>query len=260
LKEGIQQEEFNIARTWRHYMEIRAIIAILLSIELYFILSVIGTSYAAEDRNVRFEVGSSPYNVTDKEWAAKWWQWYVSVPKTQSPNNPDYPHHITNQTCSVFQDPSSPVFFLFTPYVEEKAADRTCDVPKGKAILIPIVNGEMDTGDPTLTENSTKGLIDTATSGNNNAVISVKLDGATLDFNQDQKYRILTAPFNITLPEHNLWEEKEKPGTYTGVAEGYFLFLKPLASGNHTLYYEAGTGEPNPNQYAQSVTYHLNVK
>jgi signal transduction histidine kinase len=26
------------------------------------------------------------------------------------------------------------------------------------------------------------------------------------------------------------------------VAEGYFLILKPLAVGNHTLYYEAGTG------------------
>jgi predicted transcriptional regulator len=45
-----------------------------------------------------------------------------------------------------------------------------------------------------------------------------------------------------------------------GVVEGYYLLLKSLATGNHTLYYEAGTGEPNPNQYAQSVTYHLNVK
>jgi hypothetical protein len=81
-----------------------------------------------------------------------------------------------------------------------------------------------------------------------------------LDFNHDQKYRVLTNPFIINLPERNIWEEKEKPGKYTGVAEGYFLFLKPLAVGNHSLYYEAGTGEPNPNQYAKSVTRHLNVK
>ncbi|MGV8107414.1 MAG: hypothetical protein ACP5OH_06560 [Nitrososphaerota archaeon] len=38
------------------------------------------------------------------------------------------------------------------------------------------------------------------------------------------------------------------------------IYYKPLATGNHTLYYEAGTGEPNPNQHAQSVTYQLNVK
>lgn len=96
--------------------------------------------------------------------------------------------------------------------------------------------------------------------GNNNAVISVKLDGIPLEFNHDQKYRVLTDPFTINLPEHNIWEEKEKPGKYTGVAEGYYLLLKPLKTGNHTLYYEAGTGELNPNQYAQSVTYRLNVK
>jgi hypothetical protein len=241
-------------------LQARDVVAIFLLVGLYLTIIGIGTSFGSQDDDVRFEVGSSPYNIPYKDWAAKWWQWYVSVPKTHSPNNLDYPNHIQNQSCSVLQDPSLPVFFLFTPYVEEKVADRTCDIPQGKAILIPIVSGEMDTGDPTLRENSTKGLIDSATSGNDNAVISVKLDDTPLDFNHDQKYRILTNPFEINLPEHNIWEEKEKPGKYTGVAEGYYLFLKPLAIGNHTLYYEAGTGEPNPNQYAQSVIYHLNVK
>jgi hypothetical protein len=238
----------------------RAVIPILFPIALYLMLLLFGTSYGSTDDKVRFEVGSSPYNVSDKDWAAKWWQWYVSVPKTHSPNNLDYPNHITNQTCSVFQNASSPVFFLFTPYVEEKVADRTCIVPKGKAILVPIVSGEMDTGDPTITDTSDKTLKETATGGNNNAAILTKLDGATLDFNHDPKYRILTDFFTINLPPHNIWEEKEKPGTYKGVAEGYYLFLKPLQVGNHTLYYEAGTSEPNPNQYAQTVTYHLIVK
>jgi hypothetical protein len=36
-----------------------------------------------------------------------------------------------------------------------------------------------------------------------------------------------------------LWEEKEVPGTYKGITEGYFLFLNPLPAGNHTLSYEA---------------------
>ncbi len=57
-----------------------------------------------------------------------------------------------------------------------------------------------------------------------------------------------------------LWEEKEVPGTYKGITEGYFLLLNPLPPGNHTLYYEAATNPPNPNVYAQAVTYHLNVK
>ena len=75
------------------------------------------------------------------------------------------------------------------------------------------------------------------------------------------KFRAMSDFFNITLPEHNLWEEKEVPGTYKGITEGYFLLLNPLPLGNHTLYYEdLPTNPPNPNVYAQTVTYHLNVK
>ena len=60
-----------------------------------------------------------------------------------------------------------------------------------------------------------------------------------LNFNEDPKFRAMSDFFNITLPEHNLWEEKEVPGTYKGITEGYFLLLNPLPPGNHTLYYEA---------------------
>ena len=90
-------------------------------------------------------------------------------------------------------------------------------------------------------------MIQSAKSGNDYGAITVKLDGTKLDFNEDPKFRAVSNFFNITLPEHNIWEEKEVPGTYKGVSEGYNLFLKPLSAGNHTLYYEAATNPPNPN-------------
>ena len=143
---------------------------------------------------------------------------------------------------------------------DESSPERTCDIPKDKAILIPIISGQADLGDPEQTDTSDKGMIQAVKTGNNYAAISVKLDNTTLNFNEDPKFRALSAFYNMTLPEHNLWEEKEKPGTYKAVTDGYFLFLKPLSEGNHTLYYEAATNPPNPNVYAQTVKYHLNVK
>jgi hypothetical protein len=204
--------------------------------------------------------GSSPYGTNFTQWIAKWWQWYVSVPKTESPNYLDYPNHIGKVDCAIRQDPSSPVFFLFTPLVDESSPERTCVIPKDKAILIPIIAAEADNGDPEQTDKSEQGMSQSAKAGNDYGAISIKLDDAKLNFNEDPKFRALSAFFNITLPKHNLWEEKEKPGTYKGVTEGYFLFLKPLSEGNHTLYYEAATNPPNPNVYAQAVKYHLNVK
>lgn len=223
-------------------------------------ISLSALSYGQEDQSKIFLPGSSPYGNSFNQWIAKWWQWYISVPKTESPNFPDYPNHIAKVDCAIRQDPSSPVFFLFVPLVDEPTPERKCDVPKDKAILLPIISAEADNGDPEQTDKSEQGMIQSAKSGNDYAAISVKLDGTQLNFNEDPKFRTVSSFFNMTLPEHNIWEEKEKPGTYKGVTEGYFLFLKPLSVGNHTLYFEAATNPPNPNVYAQAVTYHLNVK
>jgi hypothetical protein len=240
-----------------------SLISCLLLVSVVIILTSISlssVSYAQENKSRIFLPDSSPYGTSFSEWIGKWWQWYTSVPKTESPNYPDFPGHVAKIDCAVRQDPSSPVFFLFTPLVDEPSAERTCDVPMEKAILIPIISGEADTGDPEQTDKSKSGMIQSARSGNDYAAISVKLDGTKLSFNEDAKLRAVSDFFNITLPEHNIWEEKEVPGTYKGITEGYFLFLNPLPPGNHTLYYEAATNPPNPNVYAQSVTYHLNVK
>jgi hypothetical protein len=223
-------------------------------------ISSLALSYGQESQPKIFLTGSSPYGIPFNQWIGKWWQWYVSVPKTESPNHPDYPDHISKENCAIRQNLSSPVLFLFTPLVDEPSPERTCDVPKDKAILIPIISGEADNGDPEQTDKSERGMIQTAKAGNDYGAISIKLDNTKLNFNEDPKFRAMSGFFNITLPEHNLWEEKEVPGTYKGITEGYFLFLNPLPAGNHTLYYEAATNPPNPNVYAQTVTYYLNVK
>jgi hypothetical protein len=132
--------------------------------------------------------------------------------------------------------------------VDEPSAERTCDVPKDKAVLLPIISAEAD-NIPEQTDKSEQGMIKSAKSGNDYAAISVRVDGTKLNINEDPKFRATSGFLNMTLPEHNIWEEKERPGTYKGVTEGYFLFLKPLSEGNHTLYYEAAINPPNPNVY-----------
>jgi hypothetical protein len=212
-------------------------------------------AYASENDPKLFSEDSAPYGVSYSEWTQRWWQWYVSIPKTQSPNFVS--NHIE---CSVGQDPNSPVFFLFSPLVDEENPNRTCTIPQGKAVLIPIVSGIADFGDPELPEKTDKALTETVIAGNNNAEILVKLDGVPLDISNEDRFRVLSDFFNIKLPENNLWEEKEKPGTYRARAEGYYVFLEPLSTGEHILYYEAGTHFPNPINYSQKVTYRLIVK
>ena len=53
-------------------------------------------------------------------------------------------------------------------------------------------------------------------------------------------YRAKSDFFNVTIPEDaTLAIEGVKPGTYgPALTEGYFLFLKPLSLGPHTIEYE----------------------
>jgi hypothetical protein len=74
---------------------------------------------------------------------------------------------------------------------------------------------------------------------------------------------ISTKEFNVTIPNNsNL--QFEKPGTFPAAAHGWFVFLKPLPVGNHTIYYQnhvepttlSGAGNLNTAQ----ISYSMNVK
>ena len=75
----------------------------LISMVAVILLAAISSfvlSYGQESQPKIFLPGSSPYGIPFNQWIGKWWQWFVSVPKTESPNHPDYPNHISKIDCA----------------------------------------------------------------------------------------------------------------------------------------------------------------
>jgi hypothetical protein len=70
------------------------------------------------------------------QWSAAWWQWAANISEPSSPVTDD-----TGADCAVNQN--GPVWFLAG--TTEGSATRRCTVPPGKAILVPIINGECST-------------------------------------------------------------------------------------------------------------------
>ena len=71
-----------------------------------------------------------------------------------------------------------------------------------------------------------------------------------------------TKAFNITTPE-NSWLTVDHPGNYPGAIHGWFIFLKPLPTGENTVHYvndvrPTTLGAGNTNN--ADITYSLNVK
>jgi hypothetical protein len=174
-----------------------------------------------------FSPDSSPFGVTFTEWTVRWWRWYLSQPKSASPSNDQA---LTNA------DPSRGQIFpevWFLAGTTGGFAERNTVVPRGRAILCPIINFEISRAeDPSLVTDDD--LVSFARK-DVDQILPLELTVDDIPFSVPflSKFRISSGPFDVTLPEGNIWGVKAGPTR--AAADGYWLFLKPLSAGVHMM-------------------------
>lgn len=199
------------------------------------------------------------YGRTYADWSAAWWQWALSIPAKVHPL-------ADKGDCSTGQN--GPVFFLGGAFGVSSTDSRNCSVSSSKALFFPIVNFEDSVaeelvnpsgpgGTPLTTINELRGLIgpamDTATN------LEVDVDGKGLK--NLAPFHITSDPFGFTLPDKNVFSdifgESVGAGTYfPSVDDGYYVMIKPLTLGNHTLHFH---GTVAALSFTLDITYHLTV-
>src|SRR5262252_70207 len=80
-----------------------------------------------------FPPSSAPFGKFYGEWGAEWWQWVLSIPVSDNPFLDE-----TGEKCVVGQ--RGPVWFLTGVLNISGTAIRTCSVPEGTALFVPIAN------------------------------------------------------------------------------------------------------------------------
>ena len=124
-----------------------------------------------------------------------------------------------------------------------------------QAILVPLITGECDTSEsPSQSDADSRQC---STAGDEYGAISATLDGQKIE-NLDS-YRTATDFFNITYVKDNIFDVAA--GTYRGIADGFFVFLKPLSVGNHELQVKSSVNNPTTPSYnyASEANYHLKI-
>lgn len=205
------------------------------------------TSVRADNINPGvFSKDSAPYGAPYGEWIAKWWNWSLSIPEGEHPRD-----DFTPEKCSANQ--GGPVWFLADQLGGRE--ERTCTIPPGKAILIPLLTGECGYEVPEVKND--EDMRRCATAGNEYGVIEATVDGVKLK--DLESYRTQSDYFNSTIVENNIYDSPA--GTYRAFAEGYFVFLEPLPAGNHTANLKVSVLNPVEPGYNYNAdwTYHLNV-
>jgi hypothetical protein len=244
------------------------------SLILFLSLAVAGQNFvqAIGSDPYTFSENSAPYGIPYKDWTAKWAAWLDSLPRSQNWNFQNSPGiKYKAEDCSYSQDPSSPVFFLPWVGIERgTTAAQTCIVPHNKAVLISVDAGTSDYSDPKVEPKTPASLIKLLTDGNRYPnPFDATLDGKPLHLINDEAHKVQSDLFNLTLPKDNVWGEPEGPDK--AITQGWWIMLKPLPPGPHTVHYTTGyrdsrsdpsipPGQGNIAPYIQDVTYHLIVK
>ena len=173
-----------------------------------------------------FPVDSSPYGIPYSDWIAKWWAWWAGIPIDKHPVK-DYSD---SERCSVMQN--GPVWFLPDIIPGEGKVSYKCNIPLGKAVLLPITTTFCDNGTSgPMTDTEIVECADNILTPLNNMKVTV--DGKNVDL---EGSLVKTDFFNFTIPENpiDIWG-KINPGTYKALATGYFVFLHDLSPGAHNI-------------------------
>ncbi len=174
------------------------------------------------------------------DWSAAWWQWAFSIPVSSNP--------LLDHDCNTGQ--SGPVFFL-AGNITGGSSERNCTVPAGKSLFFPVLNQIFTSFPAPLTLINEMRAIDASAMDSATGML-VDLDGKQLN-NLQNDFRVTSVTFDVTLPDDNLFGIPS--GEYaTAVDDGFYVMLKPLSAGSHTLHFK---GTVSLTGFSLDVVYHL---
>lgn len=200
-------------------------------------------------------INTQPEGQTYGRWAAAWWQWALGVPAAVNPVS-----DISGANCA--QRQVDEVWFLAGSFSSNPTV-RTCNIPAGKSLFFPLINNVYVAflNDPP--ETRTEDYVRAHASCTEPVKISASIDGLTV-FNPTQFF---TGPsgsqspfFNAQMPPGNVFgaDETVVPELVLSPSaeQGYYLFVRPLPPGSHTIHWIAsGCTAGN----IQDITYHLKI-
>jgi hypothetical protein len=188
-----------------------------------------------------------PYGITYGGWTVEWWRWALSIPKSKNP--------VLDKTGEFAGEnqPSKDIWFLAGKLAEENRNlySRSCRIPTGRSILLPVINCEANPLE--LPELKTDEDIIQYIKKEEDKIIMEEcyVDGKLIP---PQRVRSDPVIFHFKMVKHNLFTEEG--GSTRASADGYWVFLKPLTKGEHTISFR---GSCEKGRLNSGAIYHLEV-
>ncbi|HEX7141962.1 MAG TPA: hypothetical protein VF222_05740 [Nitrososphaeraceae archaeon] len=200
-----------------------------------------------------FPPGSKPYGLTFAEHQKNFWKWALEIPANESPVNDR-----TGEKCTNGQSNSnSSVFYL--SFNNGGISERTCKVPSGKGLFIPIMQVEFS--EKEVPNASIEDLRRTVTKDQDSVnSLYLKIGDKEYKYADLLKYRTQTDVFEVVFPDKGIFGVIEG-GVSKVIGDGFYIITEPLTKGNYSVHFKSSLicldpdcAEPN---FAQDIKYNI---
>lgn len=219
---------------------------------LVLVAAPVETALAQGSNRAAISPDEAVLGMTYGDWTAAWQQYVLAIPGPINPTN-----DTTGQYCN--QDQSGTTIRFLAGINSGQPVTRACTVPSSAVLLVPILTVECSTLEPPPFSCSNgadcRSCASAFADGIGVQTLKASIDGEPLRGLRD--FRAQSPFYMFTVPENNVLFVA--PGTGFSVSDGYWLLLKPLAPGRHTLHFEGAFVSGIGAGFAEDVTYHLTV-
>ena len=200
-----------------------------------------------------FPPGSKPYGLTYAEHEKNFWKWILEIPANESPVNDR-----TGEKCANGQsNTNSSIFYLSMN--NGGISERTCKVPVGKGLLIPVM--QVEWSDKEAPGASVEELHKSAKKDQDSVnSLYLKISDKEYKYKDLINYRTHTDVFEVVFPNNGIFGVIEG-GLSKVVADGFYIITEPLIKGNYSIHFKSslicpdpGCAEPN---FAQDIKYNI---
>lgn len=213
------------------------------------------------DHSMLFDRDARPFGIPMERWGELVWKWIFRQPASVNPALDQ-----TGADCGIDQE--GPVWFLpsVIPNAPVFSAERTCTVPRHKALLVQTSSffNDFPCPDPAFRPAPGQSLFGFLSDGAAAFIDTVDLLELSIDgVPQHDLLDFRFASRDLFYFKGDLSLQTALDGCVTGrlqpaVTDGYLVMVKPLTPGNHTLVWHATdtfgmTGNT-------TLTYHLTVR